>query len=170
MIRPPLPKTYIQAAQRPRAQLPGGPGIGSSILALFGRHVISNLPHASRVSCSERLCENPEFANRVPTSTPRAWGAHADRPHFLLPSMPFLGWRPTGPRFHTVWRVVRRARRLVVVHHCLLEPGLDKLGKRYRDFGRRGFGAHEPQADDCFVVSPEDSRRVKAATVPGNRP
>ena len=40
---------------------------------------------------SERLCENPEFANRVPTSTPRAWGAHADRPDFLLPSMPFIG-------------------------------------------------------------------------------
>jgi hypothetical protein len=51
----------------------------------------------SRVSCSERLCENPEFANRVPTSTPRAWGAHADHPHFLLPSMPFLGLAPLRP-------------------------------------------------------------------------
>ena len=56
-------------------------------------------PHASRVSCSERLCDNPEFANRVPTSTPRAWGAHAARPHFLLPSMPFLGLAPHRPDF-----------------------------------------------------------------------
>ena len=59
----------------------------------------SSFPHASRVSCSERLCENPEFANRVPTSTPRAWGAHADRPHFLLPSMPLLGLAPHRPEF-----------------------------------------------------------------------
>ena len=27
----------------------------------------SNLPHASRVRCSGRLCENPKNANRVPT-------------------------------------------------------------------------------------------------------
>ena len=43
--------------------------------------------------------KNPEFANRVPTSTPRAGGGHADRPHFLLPSMPFLGLAPHGPEF-----------------------------------------------------------------------
>jgi hypothetical protein len=49
--------------------------------------------------CSERLCENPEFANRVPTSTPRAWRAHADCPNFLLPSMPFLGLAPYRPEF-----------------------------------------------------------------------
>ena len=48
-------------------------------------------------SFSERLCENPEFANRVPTSTPRAWGEHADLPRFLLPSMPFLGLAPHRP-------------------------------------------------------------------------
>jgi len=49
--------------------------------------------------CSESLCGNPEFANRVPTSTPRAWGAHAARPHFLLPSMPFLGLAPHRSQF-----------------------------------------------------------------------
>jgi len=59
----------------------------------------SNFPHASRVSSSESLSENPEFANSVPTSTPRAWGAHADRPHFLRPSMPFLGLAPQRPEF-----------------------------------------------------------------------
>ena len=87
------------AAQRPRAQLPGGSGNGPFILAHSGGQDTANFPHASRVSCSERLCENPEFANRVPTSTPRAWGAHADRPHFLLPSMPFLGLAPHRPEF-----------------------------------------------------------------------
>jgi hypothetical protein len=51
--------------------------------------------HASRVSFSERLCENPESPMAFPL-----------RPHFLLPSMPFLGWRPTGPSSPTVWRVV----------------------------------------------------------------
>ena len=44
--------------------------------------------------CSESLCGNPEFANRVPTSTPRAWGAHAARHHFLLSEMSFLGLAP----------------------------------------------------------------------------
>jgi hypothetical protein len=75
------------------------PGIGRLIIAHPGRQDTFHFPHASRVSCSERLCENPEFANRVPTSTPRAWGAHADRPHFLLPSMPFLGLAPHRPEF-----------------------------------------------------------------------
>jgi len=60
---------------------------------------ISRFSAAGPVSCYERLCENPEFANRVPTSTPRAWGAHTDRPHFLLPSMPFLGLAPHMPEF-----------------------------------------------------------------------
>ena len=49
--------------------------------------------------CSERLCENPEFANRVPTSTPRAWGAHAARHHFLLSEMSFLGLAPHRSEF-----------------------------------------------------------------------
>jgi hypothetical protein len=49
--------------------------------------------------CSDSLCGNPEFANRVPTSTPRAWRAHAGRPHCLLPSMPFFGLAPHRPEF-----------------------------------------------------------------------
>ena len=35
--------------------MPGGSGNGPLILAHSGRHGISNLPHASRVSCSELL-------------------------------------------------------------------------------------------------------------------
>ena len=74
-------------------------GNGRLILAHSGRRGTPRFPPASRVSCSERLCENPEFANRVPTSTPRAWAAHAARPHFLLPSIPFLGLAPDRPEF-----------------------------------------------------------------------
>ena len=99
------------AAQRPRAPRTGSqchagsspvgelPGNGRSIIAHPDGQGISNFSHASRARCGEGLCENPKFANRVPTSTPRAWGAHADRPHFLLPPMPFLGLAPHRPEF-----------------------------------------------------------------------
>ena len=43
------------AAERPRAQLPGGSGNGPPIFAQLGGQGISNLPHASGVSCSELL-------------------------------------------------------------------------------------------------------------------
>src|SRR3990172_12181073 len=43
----------LRAAQRPRAQLPGGSGNGPSILAHPGRQETIPFPPASRVSCSE---------------------------------------------------------------------------------------------------------------------
>jgi hypothetical protein len=43
------------AAQRLRAQLPGGSGNGRSILAQLGGPSIIDFPLASRVSCSELL-------------------------------------------------------------------------------------------------------------------
>jgi hypothetical protein len=48
-------------------KLPGGSGNAALILAQLGGQGVSNFPHASRVGCSERLCENPKIANRVPT-------------------------------------------------------------------------------------------------------
>ena len=65
-------------------------------------------PHARRVSCSERLCENPEFANRVPTAgQDRAPAMHSGPTSVSIRASP-KGQVPTGPTFHTVWRVVRR--------------------------------------------------------------
>ena len=44
-----------RAAQRPRAQLPGGSGLSRTTLRQLAGQESSHLPHASRVSCSELL-------------------------------------------------------------------------------------------------------------------
>jgi hypothetical protein len=68
----------------------------------------SNFPHASRVSCSESLCGKPEIANRVPTHSPgRAPAIHSGPTSGSIRASP-KGQVPTGPTFHTVWRVVMR--------------------------------------------------------------
>jgi len=68
----------------------------------------SDFPHASRVSCSERLCENPKIANRVPTGgRDRAPAKHSGPTSVSIRASP-KGQVPTGPTFHTVWRGVGR--------------------------------------------------------------
>jgi len=92
----------------PVGQLPGGSGNGPSILAHFGRPGTLPFSAASRVSCSERLCENPEFANRVPTGgQDRAPAKHSGPISVSIPASP-KGQVPTGPTFHTAWRIVGR--------------------------------------------------------------
>jgi len=63
---------------------------------------------ARRVSFSERLCENPKIATRVPTGgQDRAPAKHSGPTSVSIRASP-KGQGPTGPTFHTVWRVVRQ--------------------------------------------------------------
>jgi hypothetical protein len=56
----------------------------------------------------ERLCENPEIENRVPTpNRDRAPARESCSTSRSLRASP-TGRGPTGPTFHTVWRGVRR--------------------------------------------------------------
>jgi len=59
----------------------------------------SNFPHASRVSWSERLCENPEFANRVPTGSQDHAPAMYSGPTSESIRASLKGQVPTGPNF-----------------------------------------------------------------------
>jgi len=62
---------------------------------------------ARRVSFSERLSETPQIANRAPTAgQDRAPAMYSDPTSGSIRAR-LKGQVPTGPTFHTVWRVVR---------------------------------------------------------------
>jgi hypothetical protein len=101
-------------------------GLGTIILRQLGRRGTSTYPPASRVSrrpfvpdvttgilvsvqgFSERLCEKPRFANRVPTHRPSRALTRCTKPTSRGIRASATGQAPTGPTFHTVWRVVRQ--------------------------------------------------------------
>jgi hypothetical protein len=63
---------------------------------------------ARRVSFSERLSETPQIANRAPTAgQDRAPAMYSDPTSGSIRAR-LKGQVPTGPTFHSVWRVVRR--------------------------------------------------------------
>jgi len=102
--------------------LPGGSGNGPLILAHSGGpgtlQLSARQPGQSKIlvsfqGCSERLSENPKIANRVPTGgQDRAPAKHSGPTSVSIRASP-KGQVPTGPSFHTVWRVVRRPYSLV---------------------------------------------------------
>jgi len=123
------------AAQRLRAKLPGGSASAPPILAQPGRQDTPSHPLASRVSFSESLCENPKIANRVPTGgQDRAPAKHSGPYSVSIRASP-KGQIPTGPTFHTVWRVVRQP-------ECHLITRYRATLSRYSSYGRPYFARH----------------------------
>jgi len=84
------------------------PAAQATHLPLYGNlagSTSSNFTHASRVSCSESLCENPKTANRVPTGGQDRAPAKLSGPTSGSIRASLKGQVPTGPTSHTVWRV-----------------------------------------------------------------
>ena len=70
------------------------------------------------VSSSESLCENPKIANRVPTGGKDRAPAMYSGPTSGSIRASLKGQVPTGPTFHTVWRVVGRLNPNLRLSHC----------------------------------------------------
>ena len=75
--------------------------------ALCRRHTWAGVL-VSFQGCSERLCENPNIANRVPTGGQDRAPAMYSGPTSGSIRASLEGQVPTGPTFHTVWRGVRQ--------------------------------------------------------------